>query len=294
MRKRVLVAPDAIFMCIFQFAINSLRKDHAQYRTVCKQWHRVCCRDLSVLRFVKLQLQKSTDHDCFIIAERFNNLHCLSLSCSHLTDKGVRALTAVTALSCLELQSRSTRTFTSDNLRILANLKKLEKLSLHGHFSSEIDLRLDFIHELICLRELRLRDLDITNTSLESLEGVTRLRTLSMMCPDADLITTDRVVRVLRPLTKLQHFDMYFEDDIDLSIDAAAVIQVLSKLRSLRILRMGAALIDDSSMQILCAACPGITLLDVTCEELSATGFRSYSMAACLPACRGPCAYVHS
>ena len=203
-RKRILVAPDAILVCIFQFAINSLRKDHSQYRTVCKQWRRVCCRDLSVLRFIKPLVQNSTDHDCFIIAERFSNLHCLSLSWSYLTDKGVRVLTALTALSCLELQSSSKRTFTSDNLQVLVNLNKLEKLSLFRNLdrksmggypassisSSEIALRLDFIHELTCLRELRLRNVNIANTSLESLEGVTRLKTLSIMCPSACHITT--------------------------------------------------------------------------------------------------------
>ena len=167
----------------------------------------------------------------------------------------------------------------------MANLKSLEKLTLSG--PSEIGLRLDFIHQLLCLRELQLIELQIRNTSLESLEGVTRLKALSVICP-CDIIgtiTTDRVVRVLRPLVKLQHFEIDIGDEhIDRFTDAADIIQVLSKLSSLRTLRMQGVSIDNASLRILCATCPGIKSLHINCDRI--TDPRFYYMTAFLPVCR--------
>ena len=167
--------------------------------------------------------------------ESYSNLHNITLSWRYtygIPDKGLRALTACTVLPCLEFQSDQKCIFKSSDVQVLSNLKNVEKLTLKG--PSEIGLRLDFIHHLICLRELELISLRLRNTSLESLEGVTRLKTLSIiMCPrdnhlDNHPFTTDRVVRVLRPLTELQRFDMCTHADLtcinDGSLDQVGIL----------------------------------------------------------------------
>ena len=231
-------------------------------------------------------LQYIKDSDCLAISKIYSNLHSVKLRWCKITDTGVRALTALSALSRLELQVYELKScnclLTSDGLQVLGVLDKLEKLSIAGAcLTEEHGLKLDFIADLRSLLELKLDYSKITDTSLACLEGNSHLRKLSLYgCKGK--ITTYWLLRALRPLTELQKFrirfsfrQMHRETHVDQLIDASAVIRILSKLRSLRKLHMGMLRVDDAMIQTLCDVSPELISLNFHAKNITDIAIRS-------------------
>ena len=202
-------------------------------------------------------------------------LRFLDLQWSSVTDTGVRALAALSALSHLTLNvCGKDGPLTSDAMQALGALGQLEELSVYGACQTEEHgLKLDFVAGLKSLRELQLDNSRISDAGLAALEGMSHLRELSLVCCTGNFTTSG--LRVLRSLTGLQEIAIEMEESVDLQIDDVALTQILVGLRSLQNIHLGYIRVSDASVQTLYAAFPKWTSLFLMSEAMTDVAARS-------------------
>ena len=205
------------------------------------------------------------------------NLYFVKLFRCDITDRGLRALADFSLLSHLELHPKNDCLITSAGLQMLGNLNNLETLALHGMCLKEKDgLKLDFVAKLGSLRKLKVDRSKITDISVANLTGISHLIGLRLFCCPGR-VSTDALLSLLRPLTKLQLFCMdLFDRDVNSVIEARAIICTLSKLCSLKEVSLRMLLVDDAMVQTLCESSPNLTALELRGEHVTNHSIRSY------------------
>ena len=157
-------------------------------------------QDLRELEFLDMDSEFLTDRSLKLLSERCGNLRSLDLWSPHFTDQGVASLVAATKLEEIWLECPL---LTDESVNSLSKITQLRHLLITAPTITD-----DAVQKVAKLPALEILCLRNTPMSDEQFEMFANQATLESLFVNGRNLTTEKVLRVIATMPKLDHLDL--------------------------------------------------------------------------------------